>query len=154
MTHSNALVLYATRSGNTRKVAEGIAQALGCQARQLEEGTTAAQLQLNRYDLIFLGTGVYGDTPHKNVVHFINSLDSSNTYRFALFITWLGRGKSGNNAVDQCRERLEKKGQEVVEGHFQCYGRTLFFLRRSHPNHQDIEDARAWAKRLLSGCRE
>ncbi|MDC7235654.1 MAG: flavodoxin domain-containing protein, partial [Spirochaetales bacterium] len=64
-------VRYYSKSGNTRKVAEVIAKALGVDALSIDEGLP------KDVDLLFLGSSVYAGGVDKKVKDFINELDGS-----------------------------------------------------------------------------
>lgn len=51
------IVLYATKGGNTQKVAEQIANQLGCRAIRINKQNPTVDLA--GYDLVFVGTGIY-----------------------------------------------------------------------------------------------
>ena len=63
-------VIYFSRGGNTKKLAESIAEELNVKAEDVER----AKLQLET-DLVFLGSGCYGGKPSKKMMEFIKSND-------------------------------------------------------------------------------
>ena len=70
-----SIVLYTTKTGNTEKVAKAISDALKTDCLNITETTDFLKLNLNKYDLFFLGSGVYGGKPHKNIINFLNQFD-------------------------------------------------------------------------------
>ena len=66
-------VLFYSKGGNTRKLAEAIASELGVKATDIK---TASILDLAA-DIIFLGSGCYGSKPGENMMKFIEENDFS-----------------------------------------------------------------------------
>ncbi len=64
-------------------------------------------------------------------------------------MTWGGAGKTNQDVVSKLKNILELKGQKVLENCFFCYG-GWNFLRRGHPNAEEIKGARKWAKPVAS----
>jgi flavodoxin len=61
------LVLYASKSGNTQKIADAIASELNCKANRIDEKTGSSGIDLNDADLVFVGTGIYAGTPNADM---------------------------------------------------------------------------------------
>lgn len=141
----NSLVIYSSKTGNTKKVAESIAKELDCKIINLDK-YCINDIDLTDIDFVFLGSGVYANRLHENVMRFAESLNPSRKIKFAFFITWFGRGKSGKLAVEKCKDILLKNNQEVCEDYFNCYGEGFVFFRKGHPNESDLEKAKNWAK--------
>jgi menaquinone-dependent protoporphyrinogen IX oxidase len=145
-----ALVLYASKSGNTKKVADSIATELDCQAVQLTQ-TNTLNVNLNDYDLIFVGSGINFGNPNENVIHYLQSADLLEPKRFAVFLTWGGAGKTDRQALDKLQSVLKSKGQIVMADVFRCFGGRQFTLsKRGHPNGDDLVAAKTWAKKVSS----
>ena len=60
------IICYASKSGNTAKIAEAMATELNCTAVKVTNDTKPASLDLDSYDLIFLGSGLYAGTPNED----------------------------------------------------------------------------------------
>ncbi len=130
-------VVYFSKLGNTKKVAEAIASELGVMAENVKEA------KLNDDALVFLGSGCYGSKPAKIMMKFIedNKFKSRNV---ALF------GTSGGG------EGLEVKGMENIlnnkgvniKGKFFCKGKAPFF-NRGRPSDQDLDEAKKFAKNMI-----
>lgn len=129
-------VIYCSRGGNTRKVAEAIAGELGVGAKDIK---TAGEV--SREAFILLGSGNYGRRPAKEVLEFIER-NCHQGGRVAVFGTsaW-GRGKE----VASIEKLLVNKGVTVA-GRFHCLGKFLFFFGRGHPNEEDLKKAREFAR--------
>ena len=130
-------VIYFSRSGNTKKVAEAIASELGINAKDVKNA------RLNDDGLVFLGTGCYGSKPGKDMIKFIedNDFDSRDV---ALF----GTSGGGEGAEVDEMENMLKKKRANIKGKFNCKGKFLIFSR-GKPSDEDLVKARKFAKRII-----
>jgi flavodoxin len=143
-----AIVVYASRTGNTEKVALQIASELGCRVVKVTQDSTVS---LDGYDLVFLGTWIYGGEPSNDLQNWLKALQFTDGKRvFALFMTWAGGGISDKLAYQRVKLILEGKGQRLQEPPFVCLGTMFGLARRGHPNELDLQNARKWAKQQLS----
>jgi flavodoxin len=104
-----ACVLYFSQTGNTKKFAESISDALETTA--VFDITTTEPTVVNNYDLIILGTPVHGFNPSKEALSFVKSLPEGNGKKAALFCTyrlWKGR------TFSKLGKELKKKGYSTV----------------------------------------
>jgi flavodoxin len=129
-------VIYCSRGGNTRKVAEAIASELGVSAKDIR---TAGQVP--REAFILLGSGNYGGRPVEDVIDFVEK-NCGQGGKAAVFGT--SAGDKGNE-VTSIEKLLVKRGMTVSAG-FHCPGKFLFFIRRGRPNEEDLRKAREWAR--------
>jgi flavodoxin len=128
-------VIYYSCTGNTRKVAESMAAALGVTAKDVG---TAGVIPQNAF--IFLGMGCYrGELPGA-----VRAFISENRFRgrkIALFTT-------SGFGLDEERRKLEKQIEglgAVIVRNFKCRGRFLDF-NKDHPNWLELQKA-AWFAR-------
>lgn len=137
------LVVYYSRGGKTRKVAEVIAQQLGCEAVDISEAPDVAGV-----DMLIVGTGVYPNFFWKKLRRFLDELQPVNKNKAAVFVT---SGGPNPNTADFIGA-LEAKGYIVVSS-FKCRGRFLFF-NWGRPNEEDLENAKTFANDLkkISGA--
>ena len=132
-------VVYHSKTGNTKKVAEAIAKGVGTTAVQITD-----KIKFDSADLLFIGDGVYGMKPDKVTNEFIKTLDPSKVKSVAVFGTYGGQKK----AIVVMKEMLRKQGINVVEESFGCKGKSWFILNRSHPDTNDLNDAQQFAKKV------
>jgi flavodoxin len=130
------LVVYFSRGGKTRKVAEAIAQQLGCKAVDAEKETP----DVSGVEMLIVGSGQYIGKLHKTLQSFLDGLQPSSKNKAAVFAT---AGGPNPKVVSILKGALEAKGYMVVSN-FKCRGRFLFF-NWSHPNQEDLENAKAFA---------
>jgi flavodoxin len=142
------IICYASKSGNTGKIAAAMATALNCAAVKITGEMKSAELDLQSYDLVFIGTGLYAGTPNEYIVKFLNSLNLKSPKIFAIFITWGGAPGSDKLALGKLRVLLEGKGHKVLEKHYAAYGGWKgILMKRGHPKLEEIQAAAVWAKK-------
>lgn len=133
-------VIYYSKSGNTRKVADAIAEALGVKAVDVN----AASLDKGA-KVVFLGSGRYGGMPGPEMQKFIESSDFKGR-KVAYFSTCWRMGLSKDREVEATNKALEKKGA-VVLGDYHCLGKTKIF-NGGHPNQEDLDGAKKFAREM------
>lgn len=151
----NAIVVYSTRNGNTEKVAIEVAAELNCKAVKISKGFGASTLPLDAYDVVFVGTWIYGGEPSTDLQNYLKALDFKDNKRvFSLFMTWAGGGASDKLAYQRVRLILSENGQLLQENYFTCLGKTFGFARKGHPNAADLANARKWATQQINSIKE
>src|SRR5665647_3840136 len=146
------IVVYSSKSGNTKKIADEIASELNCGLFKLTSGDSIPNIDLDNYDLIFIGTGIHFGNPNEDIVGYFKMADLKKPKAIALFITWGGAGKTIQDVCVKLKALLESRGQRVFDDHFVCFG-GWNFLRRGHPNDQDAKAARKWARKIVNDIR-
>jgi flavodoxin len=130
-------VTYYSKTGNTKKIAEAIAQAAGCTAVPI------ADILDDTVDMLFIGGAIYGSKLDPSLASFIGGLDPKKIKRAALFSTYV----SADRATGFMKDLLSKQGIPVT-GSFSCKGKFLFWGRK-HPNETDLEDAKKFAASVI-----
>ncbi len=143
------IVLYSSKGGNTGKVADAIASELKCESIKITLTSPPNIVNLDNYDLFFVGTGIHYGNPNEDLIAYIKTINLESTKRFAFFITWGGAGKTNQDVVAKLKALLEAKGQKTVENSYFCYG-GWNFLRRGHPNTEEINAAKRWATKVVA----
>jgi flavodoxin len=134
----NIAVRYFTRTGNTKKLADVIAEAVNVKAMPLTEKMT------NTTDLLFLGGSVYAGGIAPALTDFINSLTPGLIKKVVVFST----AAVAESAYRQIKSLLENKGIMVENQEFHCKGKFLF-LHIARPNKKDCASAAAFAKNFI-----
>ncbi len=146
------IILYSSKSGNTKKIADSMASQVGCDAIRITADNTPPNVDLEGYDLVLVGTGLFAGTPNEDMVRYIGNLNLKTTKMFALFITWGGAPRTDKLALKRLKALLEGKGQKVLEDPFACYGGWKgVLMKRGHPKAEEIKAAGEWAKKLVDG---
>jgi flavodoxin len=139
----NPIVLYSTKGGNTKKVAEEIACELNCPIKEITKDLDSSTINLNEFDLVFIRTGIYRDHPNENIIRFLQSAELGNQ-QFALFMTWL-KLRTGDRDIFYKMDRLlERKGKKLLESYFECLGDHP----NGRPNSLELDAARKWARKV------
>ncbi|UCG95481.1 MAG: flavodoxin [archaeon] len=131
-------VIYSSRTGNTRKVAEAMASEIGTEALDVRSGP-----QLEKGSVVFLGSGCYASRPDKKMLAFIEK-NSFNGIKVALF----GTSGSGEGKEVQVMEQALREKGAVIKGRFFCRGKFLF-SGRGHPSQEELSRAREFARKTI-----
>jgi flavodoxin I len=133
----NFQVIYYSKKGNTKKVAEAIASELDVKS----ENVNSAKLNENYF--IFLGSGCYGKKPGNIMTKFIED-NNFNSRNVALFGT---SGSGQGLEVKEMQDQLISKNA-CIKGKFFCKGK-IFFINRGRPNEEDLDKAKKFAKQVI-----
>jgi flavodoxin len=131
-------VLFYSRGGNTRKLADAIAEELGTKAADVKDATIDPAA-----GMIFLGSGCYGSKPGQDMAKFIEAHDFSGR-KVALFSTSSG---GAGNELRVMADALNRKGA-IVLGKHTCKGKFLV-MNRGRPNLADLDGAKKFAREMV-----
>lgn len=130
-------VLYLSKTGHSKKIAEAVAAGLGVRAQSVKDNP-----ELSGIDLLFIAGGIYSGKSDPKLLKYLASLGNTQVKRAALISSSGGKRKQ-----DMVRDTLTGKGIQVLADEYVCQGSFLFF-GRGHPNAQEIAGAVAFAKKL------
>ena len=130
-------VRYYTKTGNTKKLALAIAEALGVPALPISEPVTEA------VDILLLGNSYYAFSIDPEVRSFIRALDKRKVGRIANF----GSAAMLNSTYKKVKAEAEKVGIPMVEREFHCRG-EFKGLHTGRPNAEDLAAAADFARSL------
>ncbi len=116
-------VRYYSRSGNTKKVAEYIAEAAGVKAVSVD----SAEAPLSeRVDVLFIGGALYAYGIDDNLKQYLNNISSGKVGKAVVFSTsWLSK-----HALDLIKKSLADKGIPVESD-------TLYFKSKAVDGSKD-----------------
>lgn len=134
----NVEVRYYSQTGNTKKLADAVALAAGVQAKTID--TPVREWT----DVLFLGAAVYWAGIDSKVREFVASLAPEKVDKVAIF----SNSALAERAYPALAKAIRDRGIEVEDEDFYCRGQFKI-LHRGHPNATDIENAYAFAKRIL-----
>jgi len=148
------LVVVSYHHGNTEKVARAFAKVLDAQVRSPKQ-TRPEELQ--EYDLVGLGSGIYDEKHHTDLLDFADSLPQVIDKSAFIFSTGSMIGEVQDPKFHMpLKDKLKSKGYKIV-GEFSCKGfNTNSFLRhfgglnKGRPNEQDLKNAEGFAVNLKS----
>lgn len=131
-------VRYYTKTGNTKRLAEAVANAVGAEALPLSEPVNEP------VDLLFLGNSYYAFTIDPEVRTFIHSLDKEKVGRIVNF----GSAAMMNSTRKKVEAEAKKVGIPTDEREFHCKG-EFKGVHKGRPNEEDLKAAAAFAQELL-----
>jgi len=132
----NYQVIYFSRKGSTKKIADAIASELKVEAEDVKNARVVDGA------FVFLGSGNYGGRPGKEMITFIEENDFT---KVALFGT---SGGGIGKEVEEMKKQLHEKNVTVLDSYY-CKGK-FGFINRTKPNDEDITEAKKFAKKMLS----
>lgn len=130
-------VRYFSRGGNTKRLAEAVAEALDVKAQAVDQPMSG------RADVVFMCASVYAGSPDKAVSDFVkqNARDIGK-------LVVLSTSASGKSTHAKLKAAAEDMGVQVSENHFHCPG-AFMMLHRNRPNAEDCRRAADFARAQL-----
>lgn len=133
-------VFVDSHGGNTRKVADAIAEELGISVGEI---TASAS---DDAKVLFLGSGTYGGKPGEAMTKFIGSGTFSGR-KVALFGTSGGDG-GAEKMIAVMADALKQNGATIL-GSWHCPGKFLV-MNWGRPNKEDLDNAKKFARGMLT----
>lgn len=130
-------VRYYTQTGNTKRLAEAIAEELGVQALPISTPIT------EKVDVLFLGNSYYAFTIAPEVREFVAGLEKANVGKIINF----GTAAMMNSTYKKVRSVAATKGIPVLDREFHCKG-EFKGMNKGRPNEDDLKAARVFAKSI------
>lgn len=137
-------VLYYSKSGNTKVIADAIAEELK-EAGVLKSEQIPPAYPPENVQLLFLGTGEYAGKPDSKMVEFIRTLNTNRVKNAVVFGTSAG---DKGVAIEKVKSLLKEKGINVIEETFSCKGKAFFFINRKKPDSGDVKAAKEFARKV------
>jgi len=145
------IVCVSISNGNTRRVADRMAEVLGAQVVEPEAVDLAT---LHDYDLVGFGSGIYFNKVHSRLRRLIGRLPHVDGGRGFTFFTSGAPELPLVGYSRPIRHQLASTGFEVLDS-FSCRGldtvgplRFIGGLNKGRPNDRDLDRAAAFAQRL------
>ncbi len=132
-------VRYYTKTGNTKRLAEAVAEAVGAEALPISAPVEEP------VDVLFLGNSYYAFSIDPEVRAFIRSLDSRKIGRIVNF----GSAAMLNSTWKKVKTEADKKGIAMDEREFHCRG-EFKGIHKGRPNEEDLSAAAAFARSVVS----
>ena len=133
-------VRYYTKTGNTKRLAEAVAEAVGTEALPLSAPIEEA------VDILFLGNSFYAFSIDPEVRDYIRSLDSGKIGRIVNF----GSAAMLNSTYKKVKAEADKVGIPMDEREFHCKG-EFKGMHKGRPNEEDRKAAAAFARKIMEG---
>ena len=133
-----AAVRYYTKTGNTKRLAEAVAKAVGVQALPISTPVT------EQVDILFLGNSYYAFSIDPEVRAFVQGLDKSKVGRIVNF----GSAAMLNSTYKKVKAEADKVGIPMDEREFHCKG-EFKGIHKGRPNEEDLKAAAEFAKKIV-----
>ena len=130
-------VRYYTKTGNTRRLAEAVANALGVEALPISTPVTEP------VDILFLGNSYYAFSIDPEVRDFVQSLSKEKVGRIVNF----GSAAMLNSTWKKVKAEADKRGIPMDQREFHCKG-EFKGVHKGRPNDEDLKAAAAFAKKI------
>ena len=131
-------VRYYTKTGNTRRLAEAVAAAVGVTALPISEPVTEP------VDVLFLGNSYYAFTIDPEVRRFVASLDKEKVGKIVNF----GSAAMLNSTYKKVRAEAAKAGIPMDEREFHCKG-EFKGIHKGKPDAADLAAVAAFAADIV-----
>ncbi len=131
-------VRYYTKTGNTKRLAEAVAKAVGAEALPISAPVT------EKVDILFLGNSYYAFSIDPEVRAFVRSLDKSKVGRIVNF----GSAAMLNSTYRKVKAEADKAGIPMDEREFHCRG-EFRGIHRGRPNETDLQAAAEFARGIV-----
>ena len=129
-------VVYVSRGGNTKKMADAIAKGAGATAEAApgSKGTFA--------DVLFVGGSIYAGKMDKQLREYLEALTPQAAGKVVVF----GTAAGVKSLLSEVQSMLLPKGIAVDGEAFQCKG-SFLLANRGRPNVDDIKAAEEFARK-------
>ncbi len=131
-------VRYYTKTGNTKRLAEAVAEAVGAEALPISTPVD------DPVDILFLGNSYYAFNIDPEVRDFIRSLDSGKVGRIVNF----GSAAMLNSTWKKVKAEADKVGVVMDEREFHCKG-EFKGIHKGRPNEADLKAAAEFARKII-----
>ena len=131
-------VRYYTKTGNTKRMAEAVAKAVGVEALPISTPITEP------VDILFLGNSYYAFTIDPEVRQFVASLDRAMVGKIVNF----GSAAMLNSTFKKVKAEADKIGIPMDEREFHCKG-EFKGMHKGRPNAEDLKAAAEFAAAII-----
>ncbi len=132
-------VRYYTKTGNTKRLAEAVAEAAGVEALPISAPVNET------VDILFLGNSYYAFSIDPEVRDFVRKLDRSKVGKIVNF----GSAAMLNSTYKKVKAEADKVGIPMDAREFHCKG-EFKGLHKGKPDAEDLSAAAAFAKSVVS----
>ena len=131
-------VRYYTKGGNTKRLAEAVANAVGVEALPISAPVTEP------VDVLFLGNSYYAFTIDPEVRAFIKGLDKNKVGKIVNF----GSAAMLNSTYKKVKAEADKVGIPMDEREFHCKG-EFKGIHKGKPDESDMKAAADFARKIV-----
>ncbi|MBQ9825213.1 MAG: hypothetical protein IJM63_11990 [Solobacterium sp.] len=131
-------VRYYTKGGNTKRLAEAVAEAIGAEALPIST-------PVDEYvDILFLGNSYYAFSIDPEVRDFVRNLDKNKVGKIVNF----GSAAMLKSTYKKVKAEADKAGIPMDEREFHCRG-EFKGIHKGKPDAEDCRAAAAFAKSVI-----
>ena len=131
----NIAVRYYTKTGNTKRLAEAVAAAVGVEAQPISVPITEP------VDILFLGNSYYAFSIDPEVRSFVQALDKALVGKIVNF----GSAAMLNSTYKKVKAEADKVGIPMDQREFHCKG-EFKGIHKGRPNADDVAAAVQFVK--------
>ena len=129
-------VRFYTKTGNTKRLAQAVAEELGVEALPITEAITEP------VDVLFLGNSYYAFSIDPEVRTFVASLTKDKVGKIVNF----GTAALLKSTSKKVKAETDKVGIPMDENEFHCRG-EFKGLHKGRPNEEDLQAAKEFARK-------
>ena len=138
MSSMKIAVRYYTKTGNTKRLAEAIAKAVGVEALPISSPVS------EQVDILFLGNSYYAFSIDPEVRDFVLALDKEKVGRIVNF----GSAAMLNSTYKKVKAVADKVGVPMDKREFHCKG-EFKGIHKGRPNEADMKAAEDFAIEIV-----
>ncbi len=131
-------VRYYTKTGNTKRLAEAVAEAVGVEALAIDTPITEP------VDILFLGNSYYAFSIDPEVRAFVRSLDKEKVGKIVNF----GSAAMLNSTYKKVKAEADKLGIPMDQREFHCKG-EFKGIHKGRPNEEDLKAVADFARSIV-----
>ncbi len=131
-------VRYYTKTGNTKRLAEAVAGAVGVRALPIDQPLT------EKVDVLFLGNSYYAFSIDPAVRDFVKGLKKEMVGKIVNF----GSAAMLNSTYKKVKAEADRVGIPMDEREFHCKG-EFKGIHKGKPDESDLKDAAAFARKIV-----
>ena len=135
----NIAVRYYTKTGNTKRLAEEVANAVGVEALPISEPVAEP------VDILFLGNSYYAFSIDPEVREFVASLDKEKVGKIVNF----GSAAMLNSTYKKVKAEADKLGIPMDKREFHCKG-EFNGIHKGKPDADDLAAVKEFAKSIVN----
>jgi len=128
---------YYTKSGNTKKLADAIAEVLNIEAKPISD-----ELEED-VGVLFLGSSIYGSAIDPSVKNFFNNLN----VEIGLLVNFSTAGIM-QSSYNQIKDICNNNDITISDDEFHCPG-SFAGMNIDRPNEDDIENIKNFTRKFL-----
>lgn len=143
------IIISSTHMGNTRKIAEAMAQAAPVTIAEIEN---VSDYNLHDYDIVGFGSGIYFGKHDKKIMEFVNKASDNKAYTFVFSTSGASAFEKNNKPLVD----LLKSKNKIVLGCFGCKGFDKFGpfklvggINKGHPNEKDFKESQKFIENVI-----